>query len=130
MRRFGQLVYLVERSKKVVLAARAQQAQERRRQLAQQTSLPPSRAAQQSPFGQGPAAAARGRPSAGASADLFEGLSSWQRTAGLAPAGLAAQRWLQNVSAHRSLSIALCTSSSVTLPVWICHQMVGQKGRF
>ena len=41
MQRFARLVYLVERSKKVVLAMNAQQAQEQRRQLAQQTSLPP-----------------------------------------------------------------------------------------
>lgn len=41
---FARLIYVVERSKKTVIAMRAQEAQERRRQLAQQTSLP--RAAQ------------------------------------------------------------------------------------
>ena len=39
---FAKLVYVVERGKKTVTAARAQAAQEKRRQLAQQTSLPRS----------------------------------------------------------------------------------------
>ena len=36
---FARLVYVVERGKKTVIALRAQEAQEKRRQLAQQTSL-------------------------------------------------------------------------------------------
>ena len=49
--------------------------------------------------GRGPMGSARGGQGAGGnSADLFEGLTSWRRMAGLAPAGLAAQRWLQQVS--------------------------------
>ncbi len=39
MNAFGRLVYVVERGKKTVIALRAQEAQEKRRQLAQQTSL-------------------------------------------------------------------------------------------
>ena len=41
---FAKLVYVVERGKKTVTAARTQAAQEKRRQLAQQTSLPRSAA--------------------------------------------------------------------------------------
>ena len=39
MNAFAHLVYVVERGKKTVIAMRAQEAQEKRRQLAQQTSL-------------------------------------------------------------------------------------------
>lgn len=97
---FAQLVYLIERSKKVVQARSAQQEQEKRRQLAQQPSLPPS--GQPGQHGGQPAAAHAGRPPM--ATDLFEGLSSWRRTAGLAPAGVAAQRWLQQVQFCPSFS--------------------------
>ena len=39
MNAFARQVYVVERGKKTVMALRAQEAQEKRRQLAQQTSL-------------------------------------------------------------------------------------------
>lgn len=39
MKAFARQVYVVERGKKAVMAMRAQEAQEKRRQLAQQTSL-------------------------------------------------------------------------------------------
>ncbi len=39
MNAFARLVYVVERGKKTIIALRAQEAQEKRRQLAQQTSL-------------------------------------------------------------------------------------------
>ena len=39
MNAFAHLVYVVERGKKTVIAMRAQEAQEKRRPLAQQTSL-------------------------------------------------------------------------------------------
>ncbi len=39
MRAFARVVYVIERGKKTVVAMRAQEAQEKRRQLAQQTSL-------------------------------------------------------------------------------------------
>lgn len=44
MAAFAKLVYVVERGKKIVTATRAQVVQEKRRQLAQQTSLPRSAA--------------------------------------------------------------------------------------
>ena len=91
MSRFARIVYLIERSKKLVQARRAQQDQEKRRAMAQQPSLPPSERS-----GQLSSQPTRVRQQP-AAADLFEGLSSWRRTAGLAPAGVAAQRWLQQV---------------------------------
>jgi len=39
MRAFARMVYVIERGKKTVIAMRQQEAQEKRRQLAQQTSL-------------------------------------------------------------------------------------------
>lgn len=105
MGRFARVVYLVERSKKVVQARAAQEEQDKRRQLAQQPSLPPSqRSSQQSSQQAAPDQAARARQPP-AAADLFEGLSSWRRTAGLAPAGVAAQRWLQQVILHTEIPI-------------------------
>ena len=106
MARFARVVYLIQRSKKTVQARNAQQEQEKRRQLAQQPSLPPSggHAGQQHPGQpQSAAPAMRARPPRPAAADLFEGLSSWRRTAGLAPAGVAAQRWLQQVPSRSTL---------------------------
>ena len=42
MSAFARLVYVIERGKKTVMAMRAQEEQERRRQLAQQISAPPA----------------------------------------------------------------------------------------
>lgn len=112
MARFARVVYLIERSKKTVQARNAQQEQEKRRQLAQQPSLPPSTGHAGQPQSADPAT--RARPSRPAAADLFEGLvelhtsrSSWRRTAGLAPAGVAAQRWLQQVLPRIALWVFL-----------------------
>ncbi|CAK0786054.1 hypothetical protein CVIRNUC_009267 [Coccomyxa viridis] len=95
---FAKLVYVVERGKKTVTAARAQAAQEKRRQLAQQTSLPRSAAQEPMKPNSQPV-----RPPV----DLFEGLQAKRRTDGLAPAGLAAQRWLQEEIELRQAALAV-----------------------
>ncbi|CAL8466147.1 g5683 [Coccomyxa elongata] len=130
MARFARVVYLIERSKKTVQARNAQLEQEKRRQLAQQPSLPPStgHAGQRAGQPQSADPATRARPSRPAAADLFEGLvelhtsrSSWRRTAGLAPAGVAAQRWLQQEVELRRAAFAIAKPEP-GLRCWLARQ--------
>ncbi|BDA51016.1 hypothetical protein COCOBI_17-2350 [Coccomyxa sp. Obi] len=123
MAQFARVVYLIERAKKTVQARNAQQEQEKRRQLAQQPSLPPSTGHTGQRPGQPQSAdpAARVRPPRPAAADLFEGLSSWRRTAGLAPAGVAAQRWLQKEVELRRAAFAI-VKPEPGLRWWLARQ--------